>query len=88
MKNKETSRCGKVLGGIRSILLTEKNNLIPPSLDRTNGRYCAAAFVDERWVVSCPFAEGGAEYREQWQAPGCIFSLANKINCSFRFEIV
>jgi hypothetical protein len=68
MKTGYTHRCGKVLGGIGSVLLTEKSNLRKPSLDPVTDTYNAVGFSDPRKTALCTFAEGAGSYREELQA--------------------
>jgi hypothetical protein len=82
MKNEKTSRCGKVLAGIESILLTEKSNLRPPALDPKSGNWQSVTFADPRRVVRCAFAGGGVSYREELQAPGGIASVDHLLEFS------
>jgi hypothetical protein len=82
MKNETTRRCGKMLGGIRSILLTDKNNLRTPVFDPRSGTYSAVAFADPRRVASCSFAEGDVSYREEMQAAGGIVRVDHVLEFS------
>ena len=75
MKNGYIHRCGKVLGGIKNILLTEKSNIRSLKHDPRTGNYTDISFVDPGRVACCTFAEGSVSYQEDLQARNGIVSV-------------
>lgn len=80
--NGYTHRCGKVLGGIKGIMLTEKCNIGEIRFDPATDSYTSISFVDQEKLSCCTLRESEARYSENIRSENGILSVTHVLEFS------